>query len=128
MRARVLFISPYSEDAQCLVRMLQSIPIDLDHAENLRQAHAKLAELPYQAVLTEATLPDGEWLDVLNLARGISDSMAVIVTDRLADAQFWSEVLNLGAFDLMAQPFYEMEVKRILTNACSRVGSRAFAA
>jgi 5,10-methylenetetrahydrofolate reductase len=44
----------------------------------------------------------------------------VIVTDPQADARFWAEALNLGAYDLLTQPFYEPEVRRILYNACSR--------
>ena len=71
-------------------------------------------------VLTEAALPDGTWIDVLQLARGAVDA-AVIVTDRLADAHFWAEALNLGAYDVLAQPFYVSEVRRVLSNACTRV-------
>ena len=44
----------------------------------------------------------------------------VIVTDPQADARFWAEALNLGAYDLLAQPFYAPEVRRILYNACAR--------
>ena len=49
----------------------------------------------------------------------------MIVTDPQADACFWAEALNLGAYDLLAQPFYEPEVRRILYNACSRPPARA---
>ena len=38
----------------------------------------------------------------------------------IPDARFWAEALNLGAYDLLAQPFYAPEVRRILYNACSR--------
>ena len=41
-------------------------------------------------------------------------------TDPLADARFWAEALNRGAYDLLVQPFHEPEVRRILSNACSR--------
>ena len=47
----------------------------------------------------------------------------MIVTDPQADARFWAEALNLGAYDLLAQPFYEPEVRRILYNACTRFGA-----
>ena len=78
----------------------------------------------YAVVLTEAALPDGKWLDVLHLVRDCPQDPEVIVTDPVADAQFWSEALNLGAYDLLAQPFYEPEVRRILSNACTRVVRR----
>ena len=52
----------------------------------------------------------------------------VIVTDPQADACFWAEALNRGAYDLLAQPFYEPEVRRILYNACSRTQVQTMAA
>jgi len=59
-------------------------------------------------------------MDALHLARDCPRDLQVIVTDPHADARFWAEVLNLGAYDLLAQPFYKPEVRRILHNACSR--------
>jgi DNA-binding NtrC family response regulator len=120
MRSRILFVSGHPDDARHLSRMLHSLPITVVHVENLQQAHAKLQQDDYGVVLTEAALPDGQWLDALHLARQFHPEPEVIVTDPQADARFWSEALNLGAYDLLAQPFYEPEVRRILYNACSR--------
>lgn len=119
MRAKILFISGCEGDARRLSRMLQSVPLALDYAGGVQQARAKLQQESYDVILTEAALPDGYWLDVLRMAREFPGS-EVIVTDPHADARFWSEALNLGAYDLLAQPFYEPEVRRILYYACSR--------
>ena len=121
MRPRVLFVSPHPEDAQNLERMLSQMPLLLEHVKDIRQARAKLLENAYGVILTEATLPDGIWVDVLGLARQTSPETEVIVTDPLADARIWSEVLNLGGYDMLAQPFYAPEVQRILSNACTRI-------
>ena len=121
MRAKILFISGRECDARRLSRMLHAMPLALDYADGVHQARAKLQQESYDVILTEAALPDGYWLDVLRLARELPGSK-VIVTDPHADARFWSEALNLGAYDLLAQPFYEPEVRRILYNACSRPG------
>jgi DNA-binding NtrC family response regulator len=120
MRSRILFISGRLEDARRLSRMLHALPLTVEHVGSLQQARNLLRKNTYDVILTEAELPDGQWLDVLNLAREISRSVEVIVTDPQADARFWAEALNLGAYDLLAQPFYEPEVRRILYNACSR--------
>ena len=77
---------------------------------------------------TEATLPDGRWLDVLRLARECPHELEVVVTDPQADSRLWAEALNLGVYDLLAQPFYEPEVRRILYNACSRRTYQAYSA
>ena len=120
MRSKILFISESISDAGCLARMLHALPVVLDHADGVLRAHAMLRQGSYEVILTEAALPDGDWLDILELAREFATAPQVIVTDAHADARFWSEVLNLGAFDLVAQPFHEPEVRRILYNACSR--------
>jgi DNA-binding NtrC family response regulator len=65
MRSRILFISGRHEDARRLSQMLLASPLFLDHVETLLQARAKLQQEDYQVVLTEAALPDGNWLDAL---------------------------------------------------------------
>jgi DNA-binding NtrC family response regulator len=100
--------------------MLRTVSVALDHADGVQHARIMLQQATYDVILTEAALSDGRWLDVLQLAREIPSEPKVIVTDPLADARFWAEALNLGAYDLLAQPFYEPEVRRILYNACSR--------
>src|SRR5438045_1275154 len=120
MLSRILFISGRHEDARHLSQMLHALPLKLEHVPSLRQARSHLNRQEYDLILTEASLPDGNWLDVLHLTRETPKETEVIVTDPLADARFWAEALNLGAYDLLAQPFYEPEVRRILSNACSR--------
>ncbi len=105
MRSRILFISGRHEDARDLTRMLLDLPVVLDHVGSLRHARTKLQWDDYAVVLTEAALPDGTWLEALHLARETSRELEVIVTDPHADARLWAEALNLGAYDLLAQPF-----------------------
>lgn len=125
MRSRILYISRCSEDALLLSQMMQSLPLVLDYAASLQQARERLHTHNYDVVLTEAELPDGKWLDVLHLVRDSPHAPHVIVTDKQADARFWAEALNLGAYDLLAQPFHRPEVRRILSNACSHVAAGA---
>jgi len=121
MEPLVLFISPNSADAKILSEMLAPTALRLDYAVRIEEARNKLANGPYRVVVTEAKLPDGVWTDVIELTYEIGVFPAVIVTSSAADDLFWAEVLNLGAYDLLAQPFDEKEVRRILTNACSQV-------
>ncbi|MGP8245273.1 MAG: response regulator [Bryobacteraceae bacterium] len=87
---------------------------------NIKLARHELQRRRYSVILSEALLPDGKWMDVLDLAREYEGRVEVIVTDQDADARLWAEALNLGAYDVLSQPFYEPEVRRILHNACSR--------
>jgi len=125
VRRGVLFVSPHREDATVLSRMLSSLPVSLEHVTDLQHAGAALQAEPYQVILTEATLPDGTWRDILDMVRRIIPRAVVIVTDARADAHFWAEALNLGAYDLIAQPFATAEVRRILSYACSRLSDKS---
>jgi len=120
MRSRILFISGRQEDARCLSEMLHALPLHVEHVASIKQAATYLRRKAYNVILTEASLPDGGWMDVLHMVRECSRDSQVIVTDPQADARFWAEALNLGAYDLLAQPFYAPEVRRILYNACTR--------
>ena len=120
MRSRILFVSGHPDDARRLAPMLESLPLVMEQVGTLAQARNQLQQGDYQIILTEAILPDGDWLGALHLAREHAGEIKVIVTDPQADARFWAEVLNLGAYDLLTQPYYEPEVRRILYNACTR--------
>jgi len=124
MERRVLFISPRPEDAALISRMLAPAFIRCDHVAGYQEARRRLAEECYGSILTEANLVDGDWRDVLGLALGLDATPAVIVTHRFADEGFWDEVLNLGCYDMLAQPFDPREVRRIVTLACSQVPSK----
>jgi len=123
-----MFISGRKEDARNLSQMLHGLPMALRHVETLQQARTKLQLEEYAVILTEAALPDGRWLDVLRLARECPHELEVVVTDPQADSRLWAEALNLGVYDLLAQPFYEPEVRRILYNACSRRSYQTYSA
>ncbi len=72
------------------------------------------------AVLTEAHLPDGRnWKDVLRKLEEAPNPPPLIVTDRLANEALWSEVLNLGGYDVLAKPLEQREVLHVVTMACA---------
>jgi two-component system, NtrC family, response regulator PilR len=118
MRSRILFLSGRQNDSRLLSQMLHGLPLIIESAECLQEARARLSQHEYQSILTEASLADGAWLDVLHMVRSCPHEVQVLVTSPQADAAFWAEALNLGVYDVLAQPFYEPEVRRILTNAC----------
>jgi DNA-binding NtrC family response regulator len=103
------------QDGRSVAGMLNDISIPVVHAGDLAEAATKLRSDRFGVVLSEANLEDGTWLNVLELtrARGIE----LVVTDPFADAQFWSKAINLGAYDVLAQPFHRTEVRRVLASA-----------
>jgi two-component system response regulator PilR (NtrC family) len=119
MQKRVLFISPSSEDTNALRTMLDQASIALEYASDFHQARSILEREAFGVVLTEARLPDARWEDVVNLVRDAGLRSQVVVTHPFADARFWADVLDFGAYDILVQPFCCSEVKRIISNALS---------
>jgi DNA-binding NtrC family response regulator len=128
MHSGVLFISPSADDAKALSEMLSGVGIACAHARDVAQARNMLRTKGFGAVVTEARLPDGSWHDVLGAAGRTRRRIAVVVTDLLADAHFWADVLDGGAFDLLPKPFCCSEVQRILASAVDRPASLTRAA
>ena len=122
MRSRVLFLSG-SHEARNVSHMVRDLPLMLDFAASVQEARSRLHLHEYQVVVTEAALSDGKWLDVLHLVRGCPHDPQVILTIPQAEGRFWSEALHLGVYDLLAQPFCEPEVRRILSNACAHASA-----
>ncbi len=122
-RLRVLFVSSQREDAGMLAQFLNPDSIEFKHVSSLHDARQTLGQRSFGAVLTEAYLLDGDWKDVLGVTWELETAPAVVVTHRFADDRFWAEVLNLGCYDMLAQPFDAREVRRILTSACEQPGA-----
>ncbi|HTS60543.1 MAG TPA: hypothetical protein VMH28_00890 [Candidatus Acidoferrales bacterium] len=114
----VAVVSP-GEDERALREILDNSAWRLHIATTFAGACLKLRTCC--VVISESSYPDGlGWRDLLLVIQGMISPPPLIVTDRLADERLWAEVLNLGAFDLLAKPFHPREVLHAITVACSR--------
>jgi len=68
-------------------------------------------------VICEAPLPDCSWHDILHGTQESERPPSVIVTSRQTSGSLWSEALNLGAFDVLAQPICAEETLRVVRSA-----------
>ena len=112
----VLFVSPVRRDHAALRHILLRKARAIS-AASCRKALRQLRQTPVPVVLCDRDLPDGSWLDILGQADRAPSRPLVIVASRLADERLWSEVLNLGAFDLIAKPFSASDVLHVLSAA-----------
>lgn len=82
---------------------------------------------PLDAVLTDTTLDDANWCDVL---RAVIDSESgasvVVVAPSSADEHLWSEVIWRGAYDMLVEPFTADEARRVLEGALRAASGARF--
>jgi DNA-binding NtrC family response regulator len=95
-----------SDDArQALTEALSSLNAQLVVHENLRDLRRCLLRDKVDLVITDATLPDANWADVLRLIVRASLATELLVHSRTADEGLRSEVLWRGARGIVAPPY-----------------------
>jgi DNA-binding NtrC family response regulator len=116
-KARLLSISDNHDDHIQLNRIIDHKLWELLTANTCRTGIRRLHK-EVEVVFCESSLPDGNWKDILNrIAFREERRPQLVVTSRLADAYLWSEVLNLGGFDVLAKPLSDSEVRQVLAAA-----------
>jgi DNA-binding response OmpR family regulator len=114
----ILSVSPLAADHTELSRILGRGR--LSPVATLAGARTALTTAQYPVVVCESNLQPGDWRELLQSIQGMAHPPALIVTSVLADNSLRAEALNLGAYDVLAKPFYEAEVTRVVNLACLR--------
>jgi DNA-binding response OmpR family regulator len=124
----LLSVGLIDEDHASLEGLLQCSQCDLrptcewkfSACPTLAAARAALRKARVPVVVCESDLQQGTWKEVLEELRALPNPPLLIVTSRCADERLWAEALNLGAYDVLAQPFDGSEVSRIVNMAWLR--------
>ena len=116
-RVHILTVSTHTNDILSLARIFDHSSWNFNSATSMQAGLRFLATTPVEVVLCDRSLPDGDWRDLLNALSTLENSPQMIVTAHDADDHLWAEVLNLGAYDVLAKPFNATEVYRTVSNA-----------
>ena len=77
----------------------------------LRDAH------PPALVLTDTSLPDGGWADVLQATRACASYTPLIVVSRLLDLRLYLDVVESGACDFVVPPLASADLAYVVRGA-----------
>ena len=115
----VLVVSPSFDRTSTLSELLEAglTPVAIRHSPNCEQASGHITDSRISVVICEALLPDGSWKDLLARMALSRPAPVLVVTSNVADESLWAEVLNLGGYDVLAQPFDGEEVARVVRSA-----------
>lgn len=82
------------------------------------EAFARLAEKPYDLVLTDISMPEISGLELLGKVLQLYPKTPVIVVSGISDQEHVQGLIKLGAFDFLLKPFrlevVEKSVRRAL--------------
>ncbi len=108
-----LSVSPDDQDHNALQQLFDASNWVLYRANSVWSALSLLRKYEIGVILCECDLDQYTWINMLEEVNKLSpDAPPLIVTSRLADERLWVEALNLGAYDVLAKPFYTKEVVR----------------
>lgn len=119
MRKPIRLLAVVPQDWLAVVMAgVRGLHIEVETAVN-RQSTIGLVKLrpEIDVVLTASILPDGTWLDLQNDLSKLRRPPQVIVGARFGDVSLWCDVLESGAYDLVAYPFAPGELHRMLLGA-----------
>jgi DNA-binding NtrC family response regulator len=92
----------------------------LHHVMTCRAAIEFANDHETAVVICQHRLPDGDWIALLAGLEMSGRRPNLIVTAPQPDEQLWAEVLNLGGYDVLAQPLDRHEVFRVVASAWRR--------
>jgi DNA-binding NtrC family response regulator len=113
----ILIVSPYADDYSSIRQILRNDCWQIEHARNLEEAATHLGQSAASVIICERDLPDGTWKDLLKRTQEFQPAPSILVVSRQADERLWSDVLNLGGYDVMPKPFERRDAVRIISMA-----------
>lgn len=109
----ILLIGPLDARRRALRNMLASSQWEVREATTFEEAVRILDNLGIAVAICDTEIEDGNWRALLADLQSRTYSPKLIVSSRLADERLWAEVLNLGGYDVLVQPFDRSEVLRV---------------
>jgi two-component system, OmpR family, response regulator CpxR len=119
----VLLVSADKQDHPRFQKIVQPMRCRVGSAGSCDEAVRRIRRDRPLILICDVSLPDGSWKDLLSHIAPMPDAPLLIVISTHADDHLWSEVLNLGGYDVLSKPLADDEVLRVISLACQPTGS-----
>jgi len=112
-----LLVGAERESRLLLHEIFRNAGWHLFQAPGRKRALLYLERRPVQVVIADGDFSDWHWKQVWRDLQRLPHPPQLVVTSRLCDESLWSEVLNWGGYDVLAEPFRRDEVERVIAAA-----------
>jgi len=114
----VLLVYDEEEPVRAVEQILLDQAMSTRRVRNCYEAMAVLRDSdPPALVVTDASLPDGDWADVLKATCTCTSFPPLIVVSRLADVRLYLDVMESGAYDFVVPPLASADVAYVVSGA-----------
>lgn len=96
---------------EALADYLRGLGYRIETASNYADAIGRMAEFPFEIVLSEVNLPDKDGFQLLEWIRENCPETSVILTTEFGTIENAVEAIRCGAFDYLTKPLIDEELK-----------------
>ncbi len=107
----LLVVDPDRQLLDALADYLRGLGHRIETADNCRDAISRMAEFPFQLVLSESNLPDQDGFYLLKWIRENAPETSVILTTEFGTIENAVEAIREGAFDYLTKPLIDEELR-----------------
>jgi len=112
-----LLVGEYGDDRELVRDVFRTLGWRLFETRDGRRAMPFLARNPVEVVIAQGRSEGAGWQKLLDALPNLTNPPQLVVASRTADDHLWSEVLNRGGYDVLAEPFDRDEVERVIDGA-----------
>jgi two-component system OmpR family response regulator/two-component system response regulator QseB len=125
---RVLVVEDHEDLARLVGEILQAEGWAVDLVQSLEEAEGLLAAFPYDLVVLDLTLPDGDGMDLLRSLRGRGEGVPVLILTARDALRDRVRGLESGGDDYVVKPFHPEELlaraRALLRRASGQASNR----
>jgi DNA-binding NtrC family response regulator len=113
----VLALCGSSRDLAMLGEVSRQAGWEMHAAGSYREAVKLLCFDRMPVMLCDCSFRDGTWLDIISHIAPLMNPPRLIVMCAQGNESLWSQVLNMGGFDVLLKPLNPDEVMRVVSHA-----------
>jgi PleD family two-component response regulator len=114
---RIIVLSSNPDRAGALAEILKQQQIEPTCAVTVKQYREILLKRGFDVVFCDSRLTDGDYRDVINVARSADPQARIVLTSRLANWPEFLEAMRAGAFDVISTPCHAKDVEWVIMQA-----------
>lgn len=112
-----LMVHSRPDPCEALKPVLRRLGVDTFSVSSCEEAAHLLEQTEPHLLFTDTTLPDGSWIDVLNLGEDAPAPICFILIGNSKGPELRQTALQYGAFDCLESPFDTESVAETLQRA-----------
>ena len=118
---RILIVDDEANMRRILSVVLAEDGHQISEAGGATEALALIASTPFDLVITDKKMPDGDGFAVLSACQEADPTLPVVMLTAFATVELAVEAMRMGAFDFISKPFVAEAVLAVTRRALERV-------